>query len=306
MKFNVLFQQYFNCANESEVFEYFQDTLIDSITGWDYFVNWQKVLNKFREIEIHLNTLNYLIGKQDIENEFRSLLQQAPRIISVIPILIACRTSNFQILTDRTNIFSYKSFNFQNKTISTTEIDDIVEFTKNTGILELFKNQTIKSIPDYVLGIEVGLDTNGRKNRGGTTMETIVENLITTICQENNFVFMPQATSDKIKKEWNIDVEVDKSSRRFDFAVKNDRNLYLIKANFYGGGGSKLNATAGEYKSLFDFVSRQEHKFIWVTDGLGWKSTLRPLEETFRHIDYTLNLNMVVSGLLAELIEQNL
>ncbi len=306
MKFNVLFQQYFNCANESEVFEYFQDTLIDSITGWDYFVNWQKVLNKFREIEIHLNTLNYLIGKEDIENEFRSLLQQAPRIISVIPILIACRTSNFQILTDRTNIFSYKSFNFQNKTISTTEIDDIVEFTKNTGVLELFKNQTIKSIPDYVLGIEVGLDTNGRKNRGGTTMETIVESLITTICQENNFLFMPQATSDKIKKEWNIDVEVDKSSRRFDFAVKNDRNLYSIKANFYGGGGSKLNATAGEYKSLFDFVSRQGHKFIWVTDGLGWKSTLRPLEETFRHIDYTLNLNMVVSGLLGELIEQNL
>ncbi|MGB3637827.1 MAG: type II restriction endonuclease, partial [Rivularia sp. (in: cyanobacteria)] len=297
MKFNFLFQQYLNCSNESEVFQYFQDTLIDSITGWDYFVNWQKVLSKFREIEIHLNTLNYLIGKEDIENEFRNLLQQAPKIISVIPILIACRSSNFQILTDRTNIFSYKSFNFQNKTtLSTTDIDDIVEFSKNTGVLELFKNKTLKSIPDYVLGIEVGLDTNGRKNRGGTTMETIVENLITTICQENNFVFMPQATSDKIKKEWNIDVEVDKSSRRFDFAVKNQNNLYLIKANFYGGGGSKLNATAGEYKNLFDFISSQGHKFIWVTDGLGWKTALNCLEETFNHIDYTMNINMVATG----------
>ena len=157
-----------------------------------------------------------------------------------------------------------------------------------------------------MLGIEVGLDTNGRKNRGGTTMETIVESLITTICEENNFVFMPQATSDKIKKQWNIDVEVDKSSRCFDFAVNNQNHLYLIETNFYGGGGSKLKATAGEYKGLFDFISSQGHQFIWITDGLGWKSTLHPLEETFKHIDYTLNLKMVVDGLLGEIIKQNL
>lgn len=308
MQFNSLFQKYFNCCDESEVFQYFKDTLTDSITGWDYFVDWQKVLANFRDIEIYLNALNYLVGKEDIENEFRYLLQQMPQIASAIPILIACRTFNFQILTDyRNNNFSYKSFNFRNQSLLfPQDIDDIVEFTKNTGVLELFKNKTLKSIPDYVLGIEVGLDTNGRKNRGGTTMETIVESLITTICQENDFVFISQATSDKIKKQWNIDVQVDKSSRRFDFAVKNHNNLYLIEANFYGGGGSKLKATAGEYKSLFDFISRQGHKFIWVTDGLGWKSTLRPLEETFRHIDYTLNLNMVVSGLLGELITQNL
>lgn len=312
MKFNCLFQRHLNCSDESEVFQYFQDTLTNSITLWNYFVNWQKVLEKFRAIEIHLNTLNYLIGKEDIENEFRLLLQQSPQIIKVIPILIACRTSNFQILTDyNNNNFYYKTFNFKNKIknnkiLSSTEIDDIVEFTRNTGILELFKNKTLKSIPDYVLGIEVGLDTNGRKNRGGTTMETIVESLITRICQENNFVFIPQATSDKIKKQWNIDVQVDKSNRRFDFAVKQNNNLYLIKANFYGGSGSKLNATAREYKSLFDFICSQGHKFIWITDGLGWKRTLRPFEETFRHIDYTLNLNMVVSGLLEELITQNL
>ncbi|MGD1912523.1 MAG: type II restriction endonuclease [Rivularia sp. (in: cyanobacteria)] len=308
MKFNLLFEKYLNCCDESEVFQYFKDTLTDSITGWDYFVNWQKVLEKFRAIEIHLNTLNYLIGKEDIENEFRILLQQSPQIIHVIPILIACRTSNFQILTDyRNNNFSYKSFNFENKkTLSNKDIDDIVEFTRNTGVLELFRNKTLKSIPDYVLGIEVGLDTNGRKNRGGNTMEMILENLIATICQENNFLFILQATSEKIKKQWDIDVEVDKSSRRFDFAVKNHNHLYLIKSNFYGGGGSKLNATAGEYKNLFDFISEQEHQFIWVTDGLGWKSTLLPLEETFKHIDYTLNLKMVFSGLLGELIAQNL
>lgn len=308
MIFNSIFQTYFNCSNETEVFQYFQNTLTDSISVWNYFVDWEKVLRKFNDVEINLNILNYLVGKNDIENEFGLLLQQHPQIISAIPILIACRTTNFQILTDYTSgYFVYKSFNFKRKdSLSQLEINDILEFTKNTGVLELFKNKNIKSIPDYVLGIEVGLDSNGRKNRGGTTMEIILGNLISTICQQNNFLLIPQATSQKIQAQWNINVQVDKSNRRFDFAVKNQNNLYLIEANFYSGGGSKLKSTAGEYKTLFDFISRQGHKFIWVTDGLGWKTTLRPLEETFKYIDYTLNLNMVVSGLLGELIAQNM
>lgn len=200
MRFNSIFQTYLNCSNETEVFQHFQSTVTDSITGWNYFVDWQKVLIKFNDVEIHLNTLNYLVGKNDIENEFSLLLQQYPQIISAIPILIACRTANFQILTDYTSgNFAYKSFNFKRKdSLSQLEIDDILEFTKNTGVLELFKNKNIKSIPDYVLGIEVGLDSNGRKNRGGTTMETILENLISTICQQNTFLFIPQATSQKI------------------------------------------------------------------------------------------------------------
>ncbi|OYD91038.1 restriction endonuclease [Nostoc sp. 'Peltigera membranacea cyanobiont' 213] len=300
MRFNSIFQTYFNCSNETEVFQYFQNTLTDSISVWNYFVDWEKVLRKFNDVEINLNILNYLVGKNDIENEFGLLLQQHPQIVSAIPILIACRTTNFQILTDYTSgDFVYKSFNFKRKdSLSQLEINDILEFTKNTGVLELFKNKNIKSIPDYVLGIEVGLDSNGRKNRGGMTMEIILGNLIRTICQQNNFLLIPQATSQKIQAQWNINVQVDKSNRRFDFAVKNQNNLYLIEANFYSGGGSKLKSTAGEYKTLFDFVSRQGHKFIWVTDGLGWKTTLHPLEETFKYIDYTLNLNMVVSGLL--------
>ncbi|MEB3181384.1 MAG: type II restriction endonuclease [Nostocaceae cyanobacterium] len=313
MKFQTIFQTHLNCANESEIFQHFQSTLTDSINLWNYFVDWQKVLRNFSQIEINLNTLNYLVGKDNIEQEFRQLLQQYPQIINAIPILIASHTSSFQILTDYPNdSLSYKNFNFTTKklknrtSLTEADIDDIVEFVKNTGILDLFKNKTIKSIPDYVLGIEVGLDSNGRKNRGGKTMETIVESLISKICQENNFLFMSQATSQKIQAAWNINVQVDKSSRRFDFAINNQTSLYLVEANFYGGGGSKLKATAGEYKTLFDFISRQGHKFIWITDGLGWKTTLRPLEETFQHIDYTLNLNMAGSGLLAELIKENL
>ncbi len=311
MKFHQIFQQMINCASSQDVFNYLKYNLTDSISTWDYFVNWEKVISNFRDIEIHLNTLNYLIGKDNIEVELRNLLQQIPIILNTIPILLASRTGNLDILTDYKNgNLKYQNFHFADKSISgiltDKEIDEAVQFIKGTGILELFKNRTIKSIPDYVLGIEVGLDSNGRKNRCGTLMEEIVEEFVQSICQSNHLSYIKQATPEIIFKNWDIKVEVDKSSRRFDFAINNQGLLYLLEVNFYSGGGSKLKATAGEYKMLFDFLSVQNHKLIWITDGLGWKSTLKPLEETFNHIDYILNLNMVSIGLMNEIIKQKL
>lgn len=308
MKYVSIFQKNLNCSDKFEVFQYFKNTLTDSITIWNYFVDWKKVLGNLRKIEVNLKILNYLIGKDNIEEEFSQLLNQYPEVISVIPILLACRTSNFNILTSYTeNQLIYNSFNFKHKiSLEKQEIEEIIVFTKKTGILELFKSKTIKNIPDYVLGVEVGLDSNARKNRGGTTMEILVNNILQAICHKHDFLLMSQATSPKLQKDWGVTVQVDKSTRRFDFAVMNEDTLYLIETNFYGGGGSKLKATAGEYKGLFDFISAQGHKFIWITDGLGWKSSLRPLEETFNHIDYTLNLKMVSEELLREIILQKL
>jgi type II restriction enzyme len=308
MKNSQIFHDYLGSAATKDVFKHLKNSLTDSITIWNYFVNWQKVLTNFKSVEIHLNTLNYLIGKTNIEQEFRDLLQTYPGIYSAIPLLIACRSKNFKILIDFTEgNFQYQGFNFSSQSILFPEnIEATVKFARETGVLELFENRTIKSIPDYVLGIEVGLDSNGRKNRGGDTMEIIVEELVKSICNANNLTYIKQATAERILKDWDIIVEVDKSSRRFDFAINNQGLIYLIEVNFYGGGGSKLKATAGEYKALYDFLVAQNHKFIWITDGLGWKSTLKPLEETFNYIDYTLNLNMASSGLLAEIIKQKL
>jgi type II restriction enzyme len=315
MKYDRLFSQYLNCADTAATFAYLQQTLADSIKGWDYFVNWSKALTNIRNIEIDLNTLNYLIGKTDIEGEFKLLLSRQPGILRTIPILIACRDTNFQMLDSIQNgCLVYKSYSFEErKQLSTAEIHNACEFAKNSGFLDLLKNKTIKSIPDYVFGIEVGLDSNGRKNRGGTAMEGIVNNIVQEISKRHGFHYMSQATSEKIKREWNVALQVDKTDRRFDFAINTPRHLYLIETNFYSGTGSKLKATAGEYKSVFDFIANQNHKFIWITDGLGWRSTLRPLEEAFNHLDCVLNIHMAIavsneqnSMLLEEIIAQGL
>lgn len=308
MKYSSIFRDKLGCKNEKEVFSYFIDNLNNSIRYWDYFVNWEKVIGNTRDLQIDLNIMNYLIGKEDIENELGYLLKKYPHILRLIPVLLACREHNFKIITDLSDgNLKHEGFSFENKeNLSEAEILKAVRFAQETGLLKIFKDKTIKNVVDYTIGIEVGLDSNGRKNRSGTAMEKIIGTYIKGICKSHNFNYMEQATSEKVLAEWGLKLGVDKSSRRFDFAVYNGKKLYLIEANYYSGAGSKLKATAGEYKALYDFVSHDGHKFIWITDGEGWQSTSRPLEETFNHIEYLLNLKILTHGLLDDIIVKNL
>ncbi|MBF0319874.1 MAG: type II restriction endonuclease [Nitrospirae bacterium] len=308
MKYSNIFQDRINCNDSDDVFTYLIDTLKDTIHGWDYFVNWNKVYKDIKDIEISLNTMNYLIGKEDIEKRLSDLLKIQPSIASVIPILIAERQSDFKIL-DQYNLesFNAKFCSFVPKEkLTDAEIADIVEFTKMVGLLDFLRDKKINNLVDYVIGVEVGLDSNGRKNRGGTEMEAIVEYFIRDICKRNNYEYIKQATASNVKVKWNINMAVDKSSRRIDFALFNKRKLYLIETNFYNVGGSKLKSTAGEYKAVHDLWEKAGHGFIWITDGMGWHSTKLPLQETFSHIDYVLNLEMVSRKLLEDIIHGNL
>lgn len=301
MRYINIFKTRINCSNADEVFKYLINTLKDTITQWDYFVNWAKVFDNIKDVEIDLNILNYLIGKDNIEEEFELLLKKHPSIGRLIPILVACRGNRFKILSGcNRNSFKYKAYDF-GKSAGISEAQ-IIKFAKSTGFLELLQTKRIKNIVDYVIGVEVGLDSNGRKNRSGKSMEAIVEFFVKDICDRRNLDYIKEATSKNIQKKWGLKLKVDKSSRRIDFAINNNNQLFLIETNFYGGGGSKLKSTAGEYKSMFDFWKSDGHEFIWVTDGYGWHTTYLPLQEAFNHTDYILNLDMISKGILEDIV----
>lgn len=308
MKVNETFKKRIGCKEEGEVFEYLISTLKETITKWDYFVNWAKVFDNVKDIEIDLNILNYLIGKDNIKSEFVDLLQKHPSIARLIPILVASRESDYKILSKYGyDAFIYEDFSFKStKKLTADEIKKVVHFASESGFLKLLASKRIKNVVDYVIGVEVGLDSNGRKNRTGKLMESIVEFFVKDVCKRNNYEYIRQANASKVKQKWSLKLTVDKSSRNIDFAVYNGKSLYLIETNFYGGGGSKLKSTAGEYKTMFDYWKKDGHKFIWVTDGLGWKSTHRPLRETFNHIDYLLNLEMISKKVLEDIISKNI
>ena len=154
---------------------------------------------------------------------------------------------------------------------------------------------------DYVLGVEVGMDTNARKNRIGKTMELLVEKILKEHVEEKGYEYGIQMTTAKIFKKWGISVPSDKSERRFDFVVNVKGKLFIFEVNFYSVGGSKLKATASEYIGLNKILSDSGFNFIWITDGAGWKSDHLHLEEAFNKNDYIFNIGMLNKGVLNEL-----
>ncbi len=288
-------------------FEDLKETFQESIFSWDYFTNFEKVKANVKKVEKELNLLNYLIGKENIENEFLALIEEYPKIRVALPILIAIRKdklSNTPIITDVNSLIAEnKKYIFYDEVTKNIK-DELLIFFRESGLRDIFQNKHIKNLVDYCFGVEVGFDTNARKNRTGTLMENIVSNYLEEFCNENSsYVYIEQATQKRIKEFFNYEIEIDKNSRRFDFALYNQitNRLFLIEVNYYSGGGSKLKATAGEYQYLNDFVKSQGIEFIWITDGKGWLTALNPLEETFNHNDYVVNLDMVKSGILEEI-----
>lgn len=293
------------CLDSNDVlFDKITKSFKTKITQWNYFVDWKKVFKNISPIEKELNLLNYLVGKENIEEETFKLIKQYPHVIRAFPILIAIRDKSIDILVE-TKDFIYKNYSFTNKTISDEDCIALTEFIIQSGLGAIMRNKKIKNLVDYAIGVEVGLDSNGRKNRGGTLMETLVEDFVADACNELDLAYMAQATAKKIKEHWDIDVVVDKSSRIIDFAINKNGKLFFIETNFYGGGGSKLKSTATEYIQMNHYWNNQGIEFIWVTDGAGWKLTLKPLREYFDKADYLLNLDMLKSEALNKILNHN-
>jgi type II restriction enzyme len=286
-------------------FEYLYKNFIPTIAKHNYLVDWNKVNENRKEYELLLNNLNFLLNKKDsFKEDFEYLLRSNPKVVEALPILLASREKQIEFIEDDVSLETKRYVFKKPNLVNTDIINHYYSFVEKTGLKELFCDYDIKNLVDYVFGVEVGLNSNARKNRTGVTMENIVLGFLNKFCEQNNdFQFIEQATQKNIKEHFNFDIEIDKNNRRFDFALydKSKNKLYLIEVNFYSSGGSKLKATAGEYKELNDYIMKQDITFIWITDGKGWLTALNPLEETFNHNDYVINLNMVKKGILEEI-----
>lgn len=210
----------------------------DSIATWRYYTDFEKVYQNVEKMKDELNILNGLIGKKDIENEFKRIVEKYPDVLKVIPILIAKRESEVKITDSKQNyVFNFKKPNYS--------IDEYAKFMKNTGLFDLMQNHIIHSLVDYVIGVEVGMDTNGRKNRTGDAMEDLVNSYITNAGFKEGDNYFKQFAESEITQKWGLDLsEISnkgKSEKIFDFVVKTPNMIYGIETNFYGSGGSKLN-----------------------------------------------------------------
>ena len=257
--------------------------LRNSIASYDYYVDFPKVFTNVDDIKVELNILNSLVGEENIRETFKKILQRYPETLKCIPILLAVRKNEILILDDGKDFeFSFKKMNYDAETYAT--------FMEKSGLFDLMQHHIISNLIDYVTGIETGLDSNGRKNRGGHLMENLVEHYIQKAGFVKSETYFKEMYIHEITDRWGIDLSAisnqGKAEKRFDYVIKTAENLYVIETNFYTSSGSKLNETARSYKTLATEIAPLPHvHFVWFTDGKGWISARHNLEETFDVLD---------------------
>lgn len=270
-----------------------------SISDYTYYVDFEKIYKNVDKVKVELNILNSLIGSQNIEEEFQNILIKYPETLECIPLLLAVRSQEI-FIKDEMNEYLFK---FDKMIYS---IDDYIKFMRESGLFDLLQNHIINNLYDYVLGVEVGLDSNGRKNRGGHLMENLVESYIIKAGFIKNETYFKEMYLSDIEKKWNLDLSAmsgnDTSTKRFDFVIKTDNQVYVIETNFYASGGSKLNETARSYKMLAEESKKVDGvTFIWFTDGTGWLSARKNLEETFNELETIYSIDDLENGILNKL-----
>lgn len=273
----------------------------DSIADYGYYIDFDKVHRNVDNIKVELNILNSLIGSNNIETDFENLINKYPETLECIPLLLAVRSNEIYAI-DGDGDYTY---NFKNPNLS---VEQYKIFMRKTGLFDLIENHIINNLVDYATGVETGLDSNGRKNRGGHLMENLVESFI----QKAGFVkdesYFKEMYIHQITDKWAIDLSAisnqGKTEKRFDFVVKTPNMIYGIETNFYGSGGSKLNETARSYKTLaLETDTIDGFTFVWFTDGKGWTSARHNLEETFDVMEHVYNIKDMENGKITEVFK---
>ena len=279
----------------------------DSIADYGYYIDFEKVHRNVDNIKVELNILNSLIGSRNIEADFENLMRKYPEVLKCIPLLLAVRANEIYCQDENGgHLFQFDFGKYPPN--SHAHYERYKYFMRETGLFDLLENHIVNNLVDYATGVETGLDSNGRKNRGGHLMEDLVESFI----QKAGFVkgvnYFKEMYIHQITDKWNIDLSAisnqGKMEKCFDFVVKTPNMIYGIETNFYGSGGSKLNETARSYKTLaWETEEIDGFTFVWFIDGKGWTSARNNLEETFDVMQHIYNIKDLEDGVISEVFK---
>jgi type II restriction enzyme len=302
-----IYKKYLKSNNQDDIVDEFINTLIDTNRGYKFFVDWNKIKSNVEKYKIELNILNSLIGSKNFEKDLYNLISKYPEVVPVIPVLIAVRELKFKVMNDFSiSDLSVIEYDFRKLERNEEEIKKLVDFCVKTGIKYMFENIATKSLIDYLSGIEVGMDTNARKNRSGNAMELALIPFLNKIEKDNKgkYQILFQKKFKYLTKKFGIKVLNNIKDRKADFIIlKNSQKVINIEVNFYSGVGSKPQEIVDSYITRQSDLVKNGFKFIWITDGYGcWAGQRNQIQKGFKEIDYILNTNFVRMGILTDIL----
>ena len=250
--------------------EKYIETLTLTNRTLDQLVDVYKVQNNMNKIQMDLNALNYILGNsvEETMNKIDHLWESNKECFKTLLLILAIKENKMLVVEDGIDV-------------------EILEFVKTkegvknllnkTNMISLLSNGSIKNLVDYCYGIEVGMDTNARKNRGGLKPELYIESELKNIFKDREEIII--TTQSIVLKNGEIELL---DNKRFDLVIKNinTNKIILIEISWFNAGGSKINSNAKEYNEYNEQIKKIDNlKFIWLADGKGMTSIKKNLEK---------------------------
>lgn len=269
-------------AHTPEEFAIFMSQLKETNQSLDFFCDFEKINSNVENIRLSLCMLNSLIGSTNLRSSVETIWNRDRTAFNVMDILIAVRSEGRKKVLNSFGESVVLDTMFES-------VEGVMEFLTNTGLAELFQTRKITNLVDYVFGVETGLDSNARKNRSGHVMEDFVANIFA----EHGIAYRTEVYS----SEWQtLNQALGDDEKRFDFVIETPQKKFLIEVNFYSSGGSKLNEVARAYSEIAPRINDVDgFEFVWITDGIGWRSAKSKLQEAFNIIPNIYNLTDIYS-----------
>lgn len=257
-------------------FDVFLSQLKETNATLGFFTDFSKAYSSVAMIAVKLNQLNFLLGKDNLRAAVELIYNENPKAFEVLDILVAVRKKDKRLVLNEKQqpVLLESYFN---------DVESICAYIEGTGLGEVFSSKKITNLVDYVFGVEVGLDTNARKNRSGKLMAEAVAKVF----DEAGIAYEEEVNS----TSFNDLKGLGKDLKRFDFVIRKKDKIFLIETNFYNGGGSKPNEVARAYSDIAPKINaNNKYEFVWITDGQGWLSAKNKLEEAYGIIPRVYNL----------------
>ena len=303
-----------------QIAEQFEEKLLDTNRGYNYYVDWSNITG-YNKYSVELHAMGVLIHceEETFYEEFKNLLMKLPSVIELFPFLFALskkerdmviKKAELKVIGSEIDSKDYEVYQFNGNTfrnnLDEESIEKYYEFFCNMGLKNLFQNLLEKSVQDYIVGVLVGLDSNGRKNRGGAAFELACEPLIKEICQKYNITVLTQKQFQYVEKEYGLMINDTIANRKADFILlnKEQSKCMNIEVNFFNDSGSKPEEIINSYIQRQEALNAVGISFCLLTDGRCWKGTTNQLKVGFNEIKYLMNYNLAKSGMLEEMIEE--
>jgi len=295
------YNKFFDFDSIDKIHRAFSDFLLLTNRAYNFFVDWEKIKKNLEKYKIEIGVLSSLVNSKNFESDLRNILTEYPKTRAILPILIAMREIKFDILDD-IETSKIVTLDFSTKETSENYIDTLIRFAKKSGIEELFK--MIRVLNDYVLGVEVGLDTNARKNRSGKFMENIIKPILLEISKNKKEIeLLPKVKFKKLAEKYKVKIPRGLQNRTSDFTIRKKDKLISIEVNFYSGQGSKPQEIVDAYINRQRELRKAGWQFIWITDGNGWLKGVNQIKKAISEMDFVLNIHFAKKGFLKYIFE---